>query len=85
MKKKKKLLISISIILVFLCLINPKSYANFFTDDWDNPNASEKSTIETTIDNDEGGIFEKIIAKMIGGLAQSVFSITTIEELGVGF
>lgn len=85
MKKKKKLLISISIILVFLCLINPKSYANFFTDDWDNPNSSEESTIETTIDNDEGGIFEKIIAKMIGGLAQSVFSITTSEELGVGF
>lgn len=84
MNKKKKILISILIILIFLCLLIPRSYANFFTDDWDNPN-KEEDTIESTIENDEGGIFEKIIAKMIGGIAQSVFTITTNEELGVGF
>lgn len=85
MNKKKKLVLSICFILIFLCSLIPKSYANFFTDDWDNPTSNEESTIETTIDNDEGGIFEKIIAKMIGGIAQSVFEITTSEELGVGF
>ena len=35
--------------------------ANFFTDDEED----KKSEIEETIDKDEGGLFEKIIAKMI--------------------
>lgn len=63
MKKiNKKLIASILIILVFLSLFIPKSNANFFTDDDDK---EEKSEIEKTIDSDDGGIFEKIIAKMI--------------------
>lgn len=63
MKKiNKKLVASILIILVFLSLFIPKSNANFFTDDDDK---EEKSEIEKTIDSDDGGIFEKIIAKMI--------------------
>ncbi len=63
MKKiNKKLIASILIILVFLSLFIPKSNANFFTDD---DNKEEKSEIEKTIDSDDGGIFEKIIAKMI--------------------
>ena len=63
MNKVKRLIASILIILVFLCLFTPKSKANFFTDDWDE--LEETSEIEETIDNDEGGIFEKVIAKMI--------------------
>lgn len=63
MKKiNKKLIASILIILVFLSLFIPKSNANFFTDDDDK---EKKSEIEKTIDSDDGGIFEKIIAKMI--------------------
>lgn len=63
MKKiNKKLIASILIILVFLSLFIPKSNANFFTDDDDK---KDKSEIEKTIDSDDGGIFEKIIAKMI--------------------
>lgn len=63
MKKiNKKLIASILIILIFLSLFIPKSNANFFTDDDDK---EEKSEIEKTIDSDDGGIFEKIIAKMI--------------------
>ena len=63
MKKiNKKLIASILIILVFLSLFIPKSNANFFTDDDDKKDKSEK---EKTIDSDDGGIFEKIIAKMI--------------------
>lgn len=46
---------------VFLCLFIPKVDANFFTDDDD----EKKSEIEETIDEDDGGIFEKIIAKII--------------------
>ena len=63
MKKiNKKLIESILIILVFLRLFIPKSNANFFTDDDDK---KDESQIEKTIDADDGGIFEKIIAKMI--------------------
>lgn len=57
----KKLITSILMILVFLSLFMPKSNANFFTDN----NKKDKSEIEKTIDSDDGGIFEKIIAKMI--------------------
>lgn len=65
MNKKKKTVSSILIlILVFLCLFMPKANANFFTDDWDNNN--EKSEIEESIDSEDGGIFEKIIAQLIG-------------------
>ena len=32
-----------------------------------------------------GGLFEKIIAKMIGGVAGTVFDLTTNESFGVGF
>lgn len=47
-------------ILVFLCLSNGCVQASIF--DFDE---EEKSDIEKTIDADEGGLFEKIIAKMI--------------------
>ena len=32
-----------------------------------------------------GGLFEKIIAKMIGGIAEGIFDLTTNETFGVGF
>ena len=82
MNKIKKIISSMLIILVFLCLILPQSNANFFTDD---NNDKEDSEIIQTIDNDDGGIFEKIIAKMIGGIAETVLHLTTNDELGVGF
>lgn len=81
MLKHKKIVTGIVIILVFLCLFMPKSNANFFTDRWD----EEESDIEKAIDSEDGGIFEKIIAKMIGGIAETVFSVTTSKEFGVGF
>lgn len=84
LKKSNKIIASILLILVFLCLLLPKAEANFFTDDWGDTK-EEKSEIEETIDSDDGGIFEKIIAKMIGGIAESVLSLTTNKELGVGF
>ena len=83
MKKIKKIITSVLILLVFLCLFLPKSNANFFTDDWDKKD--EKTEIEKTIDSDDGGIFEKIIAQMIGGIAETVFDLTTNEDLNMGF
>lgn len=70
MKKiNKKLIASILIVLVFLSLFIPKSNANFFTDD----DKKDKSEIEKTIDSDDGGIFEKIIAKMIRRISRISF------------
>ena len=58
--KIKKILICISIgILIFFSFSNTVQ-ASIFSDDDDN-----KSEIEETIDKDDGGLFEKIIAKMI--------------------
>lgn len=65
------------IILIFFSFTTPVK-ANLFTDD-------DKTDIEKTIEKDEGGLFEKIIAKMIGGLAETVFDLTTKDEFGVGF
>lgn len=67
MKKLNKIIASILIMLVFLCLFIPKANANFFTDD------DNKSEIEETIDEDDGGIFEKIIAKMIRWNSRNCF------------
>lgn len=80
--KLKKLLTSIVIIILVFLATTSNVYASFFDDDTDD---EESSTIEQTIDADDGGLFEKIIAKMIGGIAEGVFSLTTSEELGVGF
>lgn len=58
--KIKRVLISIILaILIFFSFINPVQ-ASLFSDDDD-----KKSSIEETIDKDDGGLFEKIIAKMI--------------------
>ena len=79
--KLKKFLTSIVIIILVFLATTGNVYASFFDDDTD----EESSSIEQTIDADDGGLFEKIIAKMIGGIAEGVFSLTTNEELGVGF
>ena len=62
MKKIKRILVSIILVmLIFFSFINPVQ-ASIFSDEGD-----EKSEIEETIDKDDGGLFEKIIAKMIRG------------------
>lgn len=76
---KKRILISmLLVILIFFSFMNPVQ-ASLFSDDEKNTN------IEDTIDRDDGGLFEKIIAKMIGGVAETVFDITTNESFGVRF
>lgn len=57
--KTRKILVGIALaILIFFSFINPVQ-ASLFSDD------DEESSIEETIDKDDGGLFEKIIAKMI--------------------
>lgn len=57
--KTKRVLISMLItILIFFSFMNPVEASLFSGDD-------AKSSIEETIDKDDGGLFEKIIAKMI--------------------
>jgi peptidoglycan hydrolase CwlO-like protein len=58
--KKRKILISIIlVILIFFSFSNPV-HASIFSDDDD-----KESNIKETIDKEDGGLFEKIIAKMI--------------------
>ncbi|MBS6252969.1 MAG: hypothetical protein KH434_07100 [Clostridium sp.] len=82
MNISKKIISSILIILVFFSLLIPTtSQASIFDDDED----KAQSEIEETIDNDDGGLFEKIIAKLIGGIAATIFDLTTNENFGMGF
>ena len=58
--KTRKILVGIALaILIFFSFINPVQ-ASLFSDDDEEP-----TTIEETIEKDDGGLFEKIIAKMI--------------------
>lgn len=59
MKHKKSILVSIIIILIFFSFVRPVQASIFSDDDKD------KSEIEETIKKDDGGLFEKVIAKMI--------------------
>ena len=57
--KTKNILVSIILVmLIFFSFANPVQ-ASIFSDD------DDKSKVEETIDKDDGGLFEKIIAKMI--------------------
>ena len=81
MNISKKIISSILIILVFFSLLIPNTSQASIFDDED----EAQSEIEETIDNDDGGLFEKIIAKLIGGIAATIFDLTTNEEFGMGF
>lgn len=70
-KTNKKFITGILIILVFFTIFITKSNANFFLDD--DKKEEKKTNIDKTIDNDGGGIFEKIIAKMIRWISRSGF------------
>lgn len=72
--KLNKIISSIFIImLVFL------SFSNVcFAED-------ENLTCVEVVEQEEGGFFEEIVAKMIAGIADAVFDITTSEDFGVGF
>lgn len=62
--------------LIFLCF----STVSFAEDE-----ETETQTCVDIVDKEEGGFFEEIIAKMIAGIADVIFDVTTSEDLGVGF
>ena len=82
MKTRKFWVSIILVILIFFSYTKPVQASIFDDDLFGN---EDKSDIEETIDKDEGGLFEKIIAKMIGGIAETVFDLTTNEKFGMGF
>ena len=45
----------------------------------------ETLDVKSLINQEEGSLFDKTIAKTIGGLAQAVYNIATDEELNIGF
>lgn len=47
--------------------------------------AEENVNFKSMIKNEEGSLFEKIIAETIGGIAQTVYNFATSDTLGVGF
>lgn len=67
--KTKRILISIFLVILIFFSFTNSVYASSIINDYDDPyhkyEIAEKSEIEETIDNEEGGLFEKIIAKMI--------------------
>lgn len=78
--KFKKLIVSIiAIMLIFFSFINPVQASLF------DRKENESDKIIDTINDEDGGLFEKIIAKTIGGLAGTVFDLATKKEFGVGF
>ena len=63
MKTEKMLISIILVILIFFSFVNPVQ-ASIFSDD-------NQTDIEKVIDKDEGGLFEKIIAKMIRRISRN--------------
>ena len=59
--------------LVFLCIANVSYGLRDFMDNSPlsarNPFRRERSEIRTAIDNEDGGLFENIIARMIGRIS----------------
>ena len=50
--------------------------------------ADEEETpldVKELVNQEEGSLFDKTIAKTIGGIAQAVYNIATDEELDIGF
>ena len=96
MKRFMKIVFKVvfSIILLFLCLaFKPhEARAEFFNggifaddDEFLDFSEDEPSTIETVIENENGGLFESTIAKALGGIAEAVFNITTSNTINLGF
>ena len=71
MNKILKSFVVIITILFFFISICPISFA--------------ETDFAEQIDSEEGSMFEKIIAGMLGGIAQAIFDLCTSETMGIGF
>lgn len=72
----KKIITSIFIVMLVFFSFSNKCFAE---------DKVEDLTCVEVVEQEKGGFFEEIIAKMIAGIADAVFDITTSEDFGVGF
>lgn len=73
MKYKRIFMSIMTVILIFLCFSNI-CFAE-----------SEYKTCVDIVKEENGGFFEEIIAKMLAGIADTIFDVTTSADFGVGF
>lgn len=73
MKLKKIFMSIMAIILVFLCF-SSTCFAE-----------TEYKSCVDIVKEEKGGFFEEIIAKMLAGIADTVFDVTTLPDFNVGF
>ncbi len=67
----KRICESVVIIIMIIFLLNPISFA--------------KDELREQINNEDGSLFEKIIAEAIGGVAETILDFATSKEAGIGF
>lgn len=72
--KSKKIIRGIVVIITILFLLFSL-----------NPCVFAETDFKEQIDKEDGSMFEKIIAGMIGGIAQAVFDLCTSDTMGIGF
>ncbi len=75
--KLKKVLKSLVIVIAILFLISPSFCYAAKKDD--------KLDMKKQVQEEDGSLFEKIIAECIAGIAQTVMNVVTSDELDVGF
>ena len=76
--KLKKVVKSLVVIITILFLLSPSfCYAANKKD--------EKLDMKKQVQEEDGSLFEKIIAECIAGIAQTVMNVVTSEDLNVGF
>ena len=69
----KKLFKALLIIITIFTLLCPMSFC------------ADDVNLKEQIKQEDGSLFEKIIAECIGGIAQTVFDFTTGKDANVGF
>lgn len=79
MKKFLKKFLKKILIIYLICLLLATPQCCAKSDD------EEELDIKEIVSNEDGSLFDKTIAKTIGGIAQAVYNIATSEELDIGF
>ena len=76
---KRKTTKTLILLLIIIMLFSTFSLAK------DKEETSSDLDFKTMIKSEEGSLFEKIIAETIGGIAQTVYSFATSDNVGMGF
>ena len=68
----KKILRSLLFIIIIIFILSP-------------PSLAKDIDLKEQVKQEDGSIFEKIIAECIGGIAETILNLTTSKELNIGF